>query len=69
MLEIKNKKGESLIVLSETAMNALRPEQVQQLETYARLLPIAVPTLEQVEGGSVRCMMAELFLQRKIKEG
>lgn len=69
MLEIKNKKGESLIVLSETAMSALRPDQIQQLQSFATLIPVAVPTIEQVEGGSVRCMLAEIFLQRKIKEG
>lgn len=65
MLEIKNRKGESLIVLSETAMQALRPEQLKKLESFGRLIPVAVPTIEKVEGGSVRCMMAEIFLQRK----
>ena len=69
LLEIKNKKGESLIVLSQTAMNALRPDQIQQLQSFATLVPVAVPTIEQVEGGSVRCMLAEIFLQRKVKEG
>jgi len=35
------------------------------LEAYVKLLPIAVPTIEEVEGGSVRCMMAEVFLAKK----
>lgn len=65
LLEIKNKKGESLIVLSDTAMKALRTDQLQLLQSFGKLVPIAVPTIEQVEGGSVRCMMAEIFLQRK----
>lgn len=65
MLELKNKKGESLIVLSETAMKALRNDQIQLLQGFGKLIPVAVPTIEQVEGGSVRCMMAEIFLQRK----
>lgn len=65
LLEIKNKKGESLIVLSETAMKALRIDQLQLLQSFGKLVPVAVPTIEQVEGGSVRCMMAEIFLQRK----
>ena len=65
MLELKNKKGESLILLSETAMKSLRHDQVQLLQAYGKLIPVAVPTIEQVEGGSVRCMMAEIFLQRK----
>jgi len=69
LLEIRNKKGDSLIVISQTAMNALYPDQLQQLQKFAKLVPVAIPTIEQVEGGSVRCMMAEIFLQRKPKEG
>ncbi len=65
MLEIKNSKGENILVLSQTAFDSLRKEQKNMLEAFARLLPIAVPTIEQAEGGSVRCMMAEIFLQKK----
>jgi hypothetical protein len=65
MLEVKNNKGENILVLSQTAFHALKKEQKQQLETYARLLPVAIPTIEEVEGGSVRCMMAEVFLERR----
>lgn len=65
MLEVKNKKGENLLVLSQRAFESLHKEQKQKLETFARLLPVPVPTIEEVEGGSVRCMMAEIFLKRK----
>lgn len=65
MLEVKNKKGENILVLSRSAFDSLSKEQKQLLEAYAKLLPIAVPTIEQVEGGSVRCMMAEVFLESK----
>lgn len=65
MLQVQNKKGEKYLVLSQTAFDSLRKEQKQQLEAYSTLLPIAVPTIEAVEGGSVRCMMAEIFLQVK----
>lgn len=65
MLEVKNRKGENILVLSQSAFDSLRKEQKEMLEAYAKLLPIAVPTIEQVEGGSVRCMMAEVFLERK----
>ena len=65
MLEVKNTKGETLLILSQTAFNSLRKEQKQMLEAYAALLPVAVPTIEEVEGGSVRCMMAEVFLERR----
>lgn len=65
MLEVKNNKDENILILSQTAFNALRKEQKQMLEAYVTLLPVAVPTIEEVEGGSVRCMMAEIFLERK----
>jgi hypothetical protein len=65
MLPVKNNKGEKLLIMSQTAFDSLRKEQKQMLEAYAKLLPIVVPTIEEVEGGSVRCMMAEVFLERK----
>jgi hypothetical protein len=69
MLQVKNTEGENFLILSQTAFDSLRKEQRQMLEAYAQLLPIAVPTIEQVEGGSVRCMMAEIFLERKAGNG
>jgi hypothetical protein len=66
MLEVKNKNGENFLVMSQTAFDSLRKEQKQMLEAFAKLLPIPVPTIEAVEGGSVRCMMAEIFLDRKV---
>jgi hypothetical protein len=65
MLEVKNSAGEQFLVLSQTAYNSLRPEQVKKIETFTKLLPIAIPTIEETGGGSVRCMMAEIFLERK----
>jgi len=65
MLQVKNSKGEIFLVMSQTAYDSLKKEQLRMLEAYAQLLPIAVPTIEKVEGGSVRCMMAEIFLERK----
>ena len=65
MLQVKNKKDEKFLILSQTAFDSLTKEQKQMLEAYAQLLPIAVPTIEKVEGGSVRCMIAEIFLEKK----
>ncbi len=67
MLHIKNKKNEQFIVMSQTAFNSLAKEQKNRLQHFGNLLPIDVSTIEKVEGGSVRCMMAEIFLQPKIK--
>ena len=65
MLQVKNNNREKFLIMSQSAFNSLRKEQKQMLEAYSTLLPIAVPTIEEVEGGSVRCMMAEIFLERK----
>jgi hypothetical protein len=65
MLQVKNNNGEKFLIMSQAAFTSLRKEQKQMLEAYAALLPIAVPTIEEVEGGSVRCMMAEVFLAKR----
>jgi hypothetical protein len=67
MLLLKNRKGENILLMSETARQSLKQEQVQMLGAYAEILALAVPTIERVEGGSVRCMMAEVFLKPAIQ--
>lgn len=71
MLELRGRPAPQLstngryILLSETAFRALWPEQRLALERHAQLVPVPVPTIEAVGGGSVRCMLAENFLARK----
>ncbi len=65
MLQVKNSKGEKYLIMGKTAFDSLRKEQKQMLEAYGKILSVAVPTIEEVEGGSVRCMMAEVFLERR----
>ena len=65
MLEVKNKKGENFLVMSQRAFDALTTEQKEKLSVFSKLLPIAVPTIEKVEGGSVRCMMTKIFLEKR----
>lgn len=67
ILHLKNTSGEKFIVLSERAMQALTGDQRLRLGEYGKLLPIDVTTIEDVEGGSVRCMMAEIFLEARSK--
>jgi hypothetical protein len=51
------------LLLSETAFSTLIPEQRLALQKHGQLVPVAVPTIETVGGGSVRCMIAEDFLR------
>jgi len=61
LLELRSPKG-SFVFLSETAFQALKPDQRISLEKHAQLVPVPIPTIEAVGGGSVRCMIAENFL-------
>ncbi|MBL7950941.1 MAG: amidinotransferase [Flavobacteriales bacterium] len=54
----------SYIFLSETAFHQLKPEQRIALQQHGQLVPVPIPTIEAVGGGSVRCMLAENFLPR-----
>ncbi|MGI4750643.1 MAG: citrulline utilization hydrolase CtlX [Janthinobacterium lividum] len=65
MLQLKNKLGESLLVMSETAFLSLKEAQTKALEKYCRLIYSTLNTIETNGGGSARCMMAEVFLPVK----
>ncbi|MBX2980306.1 MAG: amidinotransferase [Flavobacteriales bacterium] len=58
-------QGVEYLLLSETAFLALAPFQRQALQRYTELVPVPIPTIEAVGGGSVRCMLAENFLGSK----
>jgi hypothetical protein len=62
MLEVKNLKGETLIVMSTNAYNALLEEQKSVLAKYGKLVHADINTIETNGGGSARCMMAEVHL-------
>jgi hypothetical protein len=52
-----------LLVMSEAARRALRPEVYTRLSASTDyMLAVPVPTIEKLGGGSVRCMIAEVFL-------
>ncbi|HKC34438.1 MAG TPA: arginine deiminase-related protein [Chitinophagaceae bacterium] len=65
MLQVKNNKGEKFLVMSQTAFDSLNEEQKEELSARNNLLTVSVPTIEKTEGGSARCMMAEIFLEKK----
>lgn len=65
ILNVKNNKGESIIVLSASAMWNFEDPQIETLQKYGRLVEVNINTIETVGGGSARCMMAEIFLPKK----
>ena len=64
VLELQNDKGELFLVMSQTAYDAFTPEQRTILGQDKTLLPFDIATIETVGGGSVRCMLGEVFLPR-----
>jgi len=60
MLEVMNDKGQSVLVMSESAMKSLTIDQKETLSSYSKLVAVAIPTIEKFGGGSVRCMMCKL---------
>jgi hypothetical protein len=62
VIELANASGERCLLLSQSAYDAFTPEQRKVLGRDKTLLPVAVPTIQAVGGGSVRCMVAEVFL-------
>jgi hypothetical protein len=61
MLQLQNKKGEKILVMSEQAFNALTYDEISRLEKYNRIVYSPLDTIELNGGGSARCMIAELF--------
>ena len=64
ILELRSRAGEPLIAMSHAALTGLAPERRRTLERFATLFGVRVPTIEQVGGGSVRCMIADIHLPR-----
>ena len=51
-----------VLVMSEAARRALSPEKYARLAgTTDAMLVVPIPTIERLGGGSVRCMLAEVF--------
>jgi hypothetical protein len=64
MLALETRDGGRVVALSASAWGSLDVFQRRSLERRGAIVAAAVPTLERFGGGSVRCMLAEIFLPR-----
>ena len=64
MLELQSSKGDSLLVMSQQAYESLSQTQINALSRYTRLVYSPLNTIENCGGGSARCMIAEIYLER-----
>ncbi|MFM7217665.1 MAG: citrulline utilization hydrolase CtlX [Bacteroidota bacterium] len=60
-IQLKDREGNPVFVISQTGWDALYPEQKNRIERSTRVLIPALRMTEQLGGGSARCMVAELF--------
>jgi len=64
-LELEASDGAAVLAMSARAHDSLGPRTLDALrESVQRIVSVPVPTIEQRGGGSVRCMLAEVFLPR-----
>ncbi|NVJ55353.1 MAG: amidinotransferase [Vibrionaceae bacterium] len=62
ILQLETINGDKVIAMSQSAYDAFSPAQLAQLSSHGRLMPFNVQTIENIGGGSVRCMLGEVFL-------
>jgi len=63
VLELRAADSGSVLALSATAQASLGRAAMERLAaTVNRIVVAPIPTIETLGGGSVRCMLAEVFL-------
>ena len=66
MLQVRGKEDERFLIMSDAALNSLTQSQKAQITNHCRIISSSLETIEICGGGSARCMMAEVFLPKKI---
>ena len=64
LLEVRTREGHLALAVSACAWDAFTAEQRLLLGALAQVVTVPIPTIESVGGGSIRCMIAEIFLPR-----
>ena len=65
MIELKNRNGQSFMVMSSAAFHSLNPNQIDAIQEHCEIIHSDLKTIEYSGGGSARCMIAEVFLPKK----
>ncbi|MCG8687616.1 MAG: arginine deiminase-related protein [Desulfobacterales bacterium] len=65
ILQVNSAGGRPLIVMSQKAHAGFNDDQISRMEQYGTILPMDLTVIESIGGGSARCMMAEIFSEKK----
>ena len=58
---VRNIANDAKFLISSSGLKALDLIQIKFIEKYYDIVEINIPTIERIGGGSVRCMLLELF--------
>lgn len=61
MLQVMSKLGNPYLIMSQSAYYSLTSKQIDEINKFNKIINIPIPTIEQYGGGSVRCMIMEVF--------
>jgi len=64
MLEVLGSNNRKLLAMSKAAHDSLTDNQKDMISDHAEIVSSPIPTIEYCGGGSVRCMLAEIFLPK-----
>jgi len=64
MLQVRNKDGKKIMIMSNAAHQSLTTQQITAIEKHCEIVSSSLDTIEACGGGSARCMMAEVFLPK-----
>ena len=64
VIEVENTKGVSHLIMSEKAYQALDHKQLDSINSASNIIALPLETIERYGGGSARCMVAEIFLEK-----
>jgi hypothetical protein len=68
ILELKSTNGNSVLAMSQRAFDSFTSDQQRLLrDHFDTIVAVPIPTIEHLGGGSVRCMLAEVGLPRKMR--
>lgn len=61
IIELENKSNQKFVVMSNSAYHSLNEDQIKKISNYAQIISMDISSIEKYGGGSIRCMIAELF--------
>lgn len=65
MIEVRGSGSQPLLVMSKSAFQSLTKDQLHIIKNHNKIVYCDIPTIEKLGGGSVRCMITEIFLPKK----